>query len=993
MRHLKQRLIAAAFGLLPLVALADTISPAGKNTWDLYVYGNGPAISAILTAIKLMIIPSSGSSSFQWLLLFLATAGFLSMAVKAGFDPAKNFLKMFAYLLVVWMVTYLTRGASSNVNVMDPVTNYSSIVEGVPALVAVPASIISQVGYFLTLQIEQNFQMPNNADSAGLNLSSGAEYNLFAKMIGDSTQYTIQDPDLKRSMAAYMSDCVVAAVARGQMPVSVLMSSPNLMQDLSAATNQAIMTRYYLTELQSETSAQISAGTFIGPTCGGASASTVGNTIGNSGFQTTSPGLGVLVTCQQAYTCLMADMPVMASALQQASASQWQSAGVTVPFDTAMSSAIALAGASGGANQQSGYASPEDFILQKAMVSSATGAFRSAATQVGNNEIMMATSLAQAEQSQKSSWVTATEIFKNMMGYVYTVLQAFIFAMVPIVVICLMIPGMGGAIFVNYVQILVWLTLWTPMLAIVNFLIEIFGSSSLGTSLGTDGLTLGNSALVSEQANNLQIVAEFMGTLVPLMTWGLVKGAMAFTEFISHGIGSSFATQAGAQAATGNMSMGNIGMDNTTMNKYNTARSIATGNPAVEAGLSAGHGVTKEESSGSADSVLGGLTNVKHDRSTMVAVDDGVNGAQSWNIGDAQAKQSTTSRVATDAQNLAQQTQSIIAEMRAWGQGGSDNVTLGKTDSASINHAIDNMANNQIAYQTQASGDISLKTPGKPGGGAGGNPSMPSGLSTLAGGVGAGADLSTSGSRNQAWTDLESLKKARDTALQHAHQNQLGSTWNAGNNTGHSTATTSGNGINFAKADSVVEGFSHTASAAKSATESLSTAIKSSDAYSASEYETAGAGRENLQNISPTALADAKAGVAGGLAAQVTRETTGAGTAGHAEAGLTNAQHKINKGTVTNDQAANDAGAGPKADPNNTAFYTTQLDIGVARNHLNDGVNLITKDIAGEQAAQDESMRAFGQMSVAENGSMRKFGGDSGPGGGVLPNYITNLFK
>jgi hypothetical protein len=578
------KLLAPALALMAPAAYAvDHINPAGLNTWDLYVYGNGAAISSILTAIKLMIAPTSGGGSFQTLLLFLATAGFLSMAVRAGFDPAKNFVRMFLYIIVIWMVVYTTKYAQSNVNVYDKYSNYSNVVTGVPALVAVPAAVISQVGEYLTLQIEQNFTLPLGADASTLNLSAGNEYNLFAKVISDSDKYVLADPDLKRSMSAFISDCVVDSIALGRMSVQQLTSSPNLVATLSAASSQSLMTRYYMSEFMAASSAdKNNPGKYNGPYCAAGG-------LDSSQVNTTTPGLGVLMTCQQAYNCLNGDLGMYANALVAATSAQWAATGVTTPFESAMQSAIGMAGAAQGANPQAAYSSAEGFILQKAMIASSQSAFVDAAARTNNSPLMLATSIAQAEQSQKTSWWTASEIFKNMMGYVFVVLQAFVFAMVPVIVICLMIPGMGGTVLLNYIQILVWLTLWQPMLAIVNFLVEIFGSSQLSTTIGADGITMMNHAVVSEQTNNLVIVAQFMGTLVPLMTWGLVKGAMAFTEFISHGIGSSFAVQAGAQAATGNVSMGNMSLDNISMEKYSTQRTSAVGNPAVESAQGGGH--------------------------------------------------------------------------------------------------------------------------------------------------------------------------------------------------------------------------------------------------------------------------------------------------------------------------------------------------------------------------------------------------------------------
>ena len=47
---------------------------------------------------------------------------------------------------------------------------------------------------------------------------------------------------------------------------------------------------------------------------------------------------------------------------------------------------------------------------------------------------------------------------------------------VPIVIVALMIPGLGQKIFVNYAQILLWLTMWAPMLAVINYLVTVFGA-------------------------------------------------------------------------------------------------------------------------------------------------------------------------------------------------------------------------------------------------------------------------------------------------------------------------------------------------------------------------------------------------------------------------------------------------------------------------------------------------------------------------------------
>lgn len=582
-------LLAIAALLLPELASAQSVlKPLDGNSWTLYVFGNGDAIFNILNAIKLLMVPDSGSTGFNSLMMFLATVGFLVLAVQAGFDPGKNLLKMFSYILVVSAVHITTMNIRANILISDPVTNYENVVEGVPALVGVPAALVSEIGHWFTKTVETYYTIPSELTV------TGGTFNLFGRLMQESNEYVIVNPELKKSLSAYTADCVVPAMARGTLTASDLMTSPNMTTTLSLATHKAILTKYWPVGKPSTTGTGMSYPTEL--TYGGETYPVEG-------------GLGAVIPCDAAWSYLSKDMDLHAQELMDATAKQWSKTGVLVPFETGMSVAMSMA-SSGGANPFANYSKPQGYILQQAMLNSMNGSFRSAAAAIGNNDIMMSAAIAQAEQSQKSSWFTAARVFSNMMGYVYTTLQAFIFAIVPIVVIALMVPGLGKAIFTNYAQILVWLMLWQPMLSIVNFLVTLFGKAQISSTLElAAGVTMQNKFALSENTNDLMLAAQFLGTMVPLLTWGLVKGSLAFTEFISHGIGSSMAQQAGATAATGNMSMGNLSMDNTSMNKFNTAMSAAVGNQTT-IGYTGG-AMTSSDSGGDAKQEMGGsVTNV-----------------------------------------------------------------------------------------------------------------------------------------------------------------------------------------------------------------------------------------------------------------------------------------------------------------------------------------------------------------------------------------------
>jgi hypothetical protein len=513
----------------------------------------------------------------------MATIGFVVLAVGAGFDPGKNLMKMFSYVFMVWMVTLFTTQITANIQVNDLVVNGDGIqetrvVEKVPALVVMPAALTSQVGYYFTRMMENYFSTP---DSFKMASGSVGQFNLFAKMEQESQQYSIRFPELKKSISAYVSDCAVSAMARDVFfspdgatgadgsvspwrgPEALLRTS-DILGTLASAKNVAIMTTYYPVkgaEYQSDISGQ--------------------------NFNAPMGGMGTVISCDAAYGLIHKDVEANAQALIDKGTKAWAKSGVMVPYEQTFRTMLSAAAANSSVDAN--FTSPNGYIMQQGFMNTMSGHFRQAAIETGNNEMLQAASLSLAEAQQRSSWVSSFEMFNNMTGYVFTVLQAFIFAITPLIVVSLLIPGLGKSIFANYAQILLWMTLWMPMLALVNFIITLFAIQDNNVFLSVEGgLSWANKGLMSERTNQLVIAAQFLGTMVPTLSWGIVKGAMAFTEFITHGIGSQFASSAGATAAAGNLSMNNMSMDNFSANKYNSASSSTVGTQSVNAFVGAG---------------------------------------------------------------------------------------------------------------------------------------------------------------------------------------------------------------------------------------------------------------------------------------------------------------------------------------------------------------------------------------------------------------------
>ena len=670
------------------VALAGGMNPVGYNSWDYHVFGDGPAIYHVLESIKLLMLPAVNGGMFQGLLIVIALIGGFLVIIEAGFSPSKGVERLIRYFLVLAFVVFLTMAVRVNVTVEDNASGYYNTVTGVPALVGVPAAVISEIGYKLEHGIEQDFSIPD-----GLKVTQSGMYDVLGQTLKDANQMVITDPNLKSDLTGYIENCVVPEIGLGRVSVDQLMDSNDLLSTFGQAATPSLLTPYYA--------------------------------VGTGTSPSALTDQGTLVRCDTAYGSLKTDVQDYANALINAQTSEWQSTGIMVPFGTAMQDVLEEAAAGGGGNPTvSGYSNPESYILQSALINSSRPAFQNAAARLGENPVMLSTAISQADQAQRSSWYTTVTVFHNMMGYVYIVLQAFVLALVPIVAAMLLIPGLGAKIFLNYLQVLLWLVLWGPLFAIDNFVATLNGGWELHNLLAP-GLSIVNSMAMSKTTIDLNLAASFLATLIPLLAWGIVKGSFAFTEFIMTGMGGAFGQQAGSVAASGNISLGNTSLDNVGMNKYSTSITSDIGDGGVNSSIGAG--------ALSSTTQLGGYNTMAG--RTDVTARGGLQKSYSVQVGNTRIEnlsRSEAQSIKTDMAHKANVSESIGHEASDGLKQLQDNIQKYGIHNASqaqlaakVAHDYSEAAKIMSAHQIQGSlsGDLSAGTKGGAGGkiGVGGN--------------------------------------------------------------------------------------------------------------------------------------------------------------------------------------------------------------------------------------------------------------------------------
>ncbi len=536
MKWLIPLLAAIALVAVPGLALAETMTPASGDTWTFYGYGNGYALAQILEAIKRLTDPDS-NPGFRNLALFLAMAGFLAMCFTGILGGSLQKVAMYfaGMILTVYMLFSLKVDILIEDMVWDGVGSPQFVqhIEGVPAAIGLPAVVISEIGMWATSGIETNFTTPNFQN---LRISEGAPVGMAASMLNDMKKIRLTDPYLRSSIQSFMNDCALPNIFSGKISPVTLITSQNAWGVLGNNLNQAVYTVVY---------------------------------------DATDPN-GGMQACDEAYASidnrLQAAAPVLLNGMREASPF-WlqQAAGSTALAQAALDDSFRWASGGSAVQNATGLAT------QAAIAEMYKGTYEYAAMATGSNELISALNMEQARRAQQSGWYSTAILFRDMAGYFFAILQAFVIGLAPIVFAAILVPGLGKKMGTSYAQVMTWLILWWPGLAIVNYIMMLYFQGQTAGYLA-DGLTMANMSAVSEMSDKMVMASGFMSTLVPAIMWGLVSGSgYAFTSVLDRASGSQQAATAANSMATGAATAGQVSMNNASMNAHQTSHRYSSG--------------------------------------------------------------------------------------------------------------------------------------------------------------------------------------------------------------------------------------------------------------------------------------------------------------------------------------------------------------------------------------------------------------------------------
>ncbi|EHK69098.1 sex pilus assembly protein [Pseudomonas psychrotolerans L19] len=456
--------------------------------FSIYSVGSATYLESILNAVAMI----SGSGSIESLAKVGLLIGTLFLGFQAVFKNQTIPFQQVGVALILYMALY---GPTGRAVVEDVYDGTVVVVDNVPIGPLFVGSVVSNIGYKLTKEMEQAFSTPamttyGFADPlTTLMKVRGATRNVLAmpSVMGD----TRAGGDFVRSWMTYIKECTLVGVGRNVAAYGSLMRSNNPVDAMRFES------QVYGTEIFE------------------------GNT-----------GVGTYYTCSEAHTRLKAlSASTQSGIMDDVAKLAFQKPGKTVTGDdvtTRVDDALR------GLNLQ--VADARAFTMASVLlpIFERAPAQKALEDQQGAYAIM----LSQAQAQQATQWAAEGSMFTRYVRPFLTFFEGLIYAITPMMAFLLMMGTFGMNLITKYITMLCWMMLWQPMLAIVNLYTNWYTGTVMEGLLATTSSVTDGNALSFEMMKQMMPaldsaigVAGLMASSVPVISMFLVSGsAFALTS-------------------------------------------------------------------------------------------------------------------------------------------------------------------------------------------------------------------------------------------------------------------------------------------------------------------------------------------------------------------------------------------------------------------------------------------------------------------------------
>ena len=516
-------------------------------THTIYTYGNGEVLETLFNAIAGLLSHTNddkhvAGSLYTVLIRLGLMTGFIWSIIALAFS--QNYTKMLTtWFLPVYAMITLLFAPTTSVTIRDIATGNLGMVykvDNVPWGLGAFAATVSAISHTLTQKIETAFSLPDDLQYH----KTGAM--MASNLIANARTFHITNTNVHETMKDFVQQCVVYSALLG--------------------------TQYTLNDLKNSTDIW----KLIKNKASAARAFTFRDLTGKPSIMTCKAGVDELdkllkVEVGNAFVWFSNKLYGTAKTQPAVQGTTTSAANSTAPSQTTTTPPTSLVGQNNLLKSYlpSAYsymaqmsATAEDIMKQQMMIYTVMDSIESKSTALGNAQNF---ALRRAYLQQRANQENVAGMAQKTMIVLKNVMEALIYATFIFMIPLAMVPY-GWRFIGNWASMVVWVQMWGPLYAIVNFIMNAAAKSKgLGPIVSADGVTIANSVGFSDLHADMAAQAGYLSLSVGALAYALVKGG---ASGLSHLAGSMTGplTAASARATedmlSGNYSFGNISTGN-----------------------------------------------------------------------------------------------------------------------------------------------------------------------------------------------------------------------------------------------------------------------------------------------------------------------------------------------------------------------------------------------------------------------------------------------
>ena len=492
---------------------------------DFYAYWNGAQVADLWTTLALI----TGTDDYRSLLLCVALFGLICAAAGAAVRyRGGDLIVWIAAMVFIFSAAFVPR---VNIAVRDVRSANVQVVQNIPLGIGWPASVISRASYWLTESFETAF---GDVDAA--------RYTRFGVAFPQRVVTTMLSvkpitADGKMSLTNFTERCIVPEILENSVKRQELLNAPDI-------------------------NALISTNGWVNP----ARRVFMNNKV---------------LTCTEAAeelkkTLEKIEIPALESRLRLK---------LNVDFKDGVNAALSTAIPQAESLMLGVSRTMAESLRQSLMMSAIPDTTMTFAAKAGQAPLSAGVAIARSQGNLASeiNYRTLSEMARSALPKLRNILEFTVIGLWPMVFLMMLGTGAGGAMVCRaYFTLLISVSLWAPITAIINYLtlhLDMEPMNQLVNSAG--GVTLAAATMIRDAGATSQAMAGSLLWLVPVLAYAVAKGSdMALTAMTSSVLApaSSAAQAQGSQLAMGNVSAGNASLNNASLNNVSANKTDTSSN-------------------------------------------------------------------------------------------------------------------------------------------------------------------------------------------------------------------------------------------------------------------------------------------------------------------------------------------------------------------------------------------------------------------------------